>query len=307
MKKKITTALLIIGIGGALIAAGYMINGNSIHDTVRMISDYHNKAIIMEEDQEEYAWSSVDTNETPLPLNSTALRHLNIDVSYVVLKIIPHDKDSFTYTIAHNDGKIGASVQVQGNVLRITTKKHNKRLFNRPGINVRSPKTVITVNIPKNATFDTVDISTGTAIVLLEGFTAIDSFDLNIGVTKANIKNITGSNVTINTGVGETVFKDCTFKDTVMETGIGETTFEGKFLGNLEINTGIGETTLQIEGKKDDYSFNITSGIGSVTVNGSSISGIFGSDLAMHNSAAAHTIYITTGIGAVNIDFTKST
>lgn len=310
MKRRIRTAFAIIGFGALLIIIG-MLMGGSIKKT--FYDEYRNEAWCM--DGEEFSMDdentdialSADRHETQLATSTSALNRLKADVSYITLRIIPHDKQVVTYSISNNTKRIGASVQVEGNTLMISTKKNRKRnwLFGWNRENKGRTKTVITVNIPQNTQFDTTDINIGAGSLVLDGFTASQRFTLNTGTGEIDIKNITASNADIKTGVGKTVFHNCSFTDTVMNTGVGETSFDGKLFKDIEINAGIGEIDMCINGKKDDYSIDITSGIGSVLVNGTSSNGLIRTIIEENNHTASHNIRVKAGIGEVNITFTE--
>ena len=249
---------------------------------------------------------STDTHETQLTATASALNRLKVDVSYVTLRIIPHDKPSVTYSIANNTKKIGASVQIEGDTLIISTKKERKWnwLFGWSHDIIGRANIVITVKIPQNMLFDTADITIGAGSLILDGFTAHQRFTLDAGAGELDIKNITASNATIKTGVGETVFHSCNFTDTVMNTGVGETSFDGSIFKSLDINAGIGEVDMRINGKKDDYAIDAASGIGSILIDGRSATGI-DSTFRINNQNALHTIRVKAGIGEVNITFTE--
>ncbi|AIW89406.1 hypothetical protein JO41_05955 [Treponema sp. OMZ 838] len=307
MKRRIRTAFAIIGIGGLLIIIGILMGG-SVKKT--FYNEYHDEKWSMDEE-----WNmdnkntgialSADMHETQLPTSISALNRLKADVSYVTLRIIPHDKQSVTYSIMNNTKKMRASVQAEGNTLMISTEKERKwNWFFGWSPDIGRAKIVITVKIPQNMLFDTADINIGAGSLLLDSFTANQRFTLNAGAAAIDIKNITASNVDIKTGIGETVFRNCSFTDTVMNTGIGETSFDGKICKNLDINAGIGEIDMRINGKKDDYLINATSGIGSILIDGRSARGL-DSTFRINNQNALHTICVKAGIGKVNIRFAE--
>ena len=308
MKRRIRTAFTIIGIGGLLIIIGILMGG-SVKKTFYYNGCSDEKWCIDKEklsmDNENTSSAlSADTHETQLAANTSALSRLTVDVDYVTLKIQPHDKQSVTYSIMNNTKKMKASVQVEGNTLMISTEKERKwNWFFGWSHDIGRTKIVITVKIPQNMLFDTADINIGAGLLMLDGFTANQRFKLNTGAGEVDVKNIIASNVNIQTGVGETVFRNCSFTDTVMNTGVGETSFDGKIFKSLDIKAGIGEIDMRISGKKDDYSIDITSGIGSVLVNGTSGSGLMGNMIKENDRAASHTIRIKAGIGKVNIRF----
>ena len=308
MKRSIRTAFAIIGIGGLLIIIGILMGG-SVKKT--FYNEYHDEKWMMDEEwnkDDEYTDSilSADTHEVQLSANTSVLKQLKADVSYVTLRIEPHNKHSIVYSITNNTKKIGASVQVEGDTLMISTKNNRKwNWFSGwKGDRLGRSKTAITVKIPQNTLFDTANINIGAGLLILDGFTANQRFKLNSGAGKVDVKNITASNVNIETGVGETVFHNCSFTDTVMNTGIGETVFDGRIFTKLEINAGIGEIDMRINGKKDDYLINATSGIGSILIDGRSATGI-DSTFRINNQNALHTIRVKAGIGEVDIKFTE--
>ena len=298
MKRGIKTAFILIGIGGLLIIIGVMMGGSvkkTFYDEEWNI-DGENTSIAL----------SADMHEKQQASSASALNRLKADVSYVMLRIKPHDEQSVTYSITDNTKKVGASVYVEGNTLMISTKKNRKWnwLFGWNRDNIRHSKTVITVKIPQNTLFDTADINIGAGSLILDGFTATQRFTLNAGAGEIDVKNITASNVDIKTGVGETVFRNCSFTDAVMKTGVGETSFDGKIFKSLDIKAGIGEIDMRINGKKADYSVDAKSDIGSIFINGRKASGIR-STFRVTNQKARHTIGIKSGIGEINITFTE--
>ena len=290
MKRRIRTVFTIIGIGGLLIIIGILMGGNvkkTFYDNGYLDEGWcMDKEELSMDNENTSSALSTHTNETQLISDASVLKQLKADVSYAALRIEPHDKQSIAYSITNNTKRIGASVQIDGDTLVISTKKNHTWSwpFGWKGDRLGRSKTAITVKIPQNTLFDTANI--------------------NIGAGKVDVKNITASNVNIETGVGETVFHNCSFTDTVMNTGIGETVFDGRIFTKLEINAGIGEIDMRINGKKDDYLINATSGIGSILIDGRSATGI-DSTFRINNQNALHTIRVKAGIGEVNINFTE--
>ena len=308
MKRSIRTAFAIIGIGGLLIIIGILMGG-SVKKT--FYNEYCDEKWSMDEGfdmDDEYTDPalSADTHEVQLSANTSVLKQLKTDVSYVMLRIEPHNKHSIVYSITNNTKKIGASVHIEGNTLMISTKNNRKwNWFSGwKGDRLGRSKTAITVKIPQNTLFDTADINIETGSLILDSFTATQQFTLNVGAGEIDIKNIIASNVDIKTGVGETVFRNCSFTDTIINTGVGETSFDGRIFKSLDINAGIGEIDMRINGKKDDYLINATSGIGSILIDGRSATGI-DSTFRVNNQNTLHTIRVKAGIGQVNIRFTE--
>ena len=304
MKRRVKTALVIIGIGGLLIIIGVMMGGN----IKKTFYKYGDEGWNMDDEHKSVVLAT-DMHEVQLVSDSSIVKQLKADIAYAALRIEPHDKQSIDYSITNNTKRIGAAVQVEGKTLKISTKKNHKWHWNWlfGGWNAEKggrSKTVITVKIPQNIVFDTVSMNIGAASLILDGFTAAERFTLNTGAGEVTIKDITASNVNIKTGVGESTFQNCIFTDTVLNTGVGETSFEGKILKNLDINAGIGEIDMQINGKKTDYSINATTGIGSILIDGRNAAGI-DSTFRVNNQDSLHSIRIKAGIGEIAIKFTE--
>lgn len=320
MKRKIKNACIIIGLGGALILIGMMMGGGikkTVYKTLNhVLYGYTNEHFYGYADggwsmDDEVCSTTLlpDIPETELVPDISGIAQLKVDISHATLKIEPHDKRSISYSIVRNTKKLAASVNVQGNILKIETKKIKEGtgnwLFGWHRDRFKNTNTVITVKLPHDMIFESAHISAGATLLFLDGFTARDKFTLLTGAGVVEVNNITASHVNIETGVGKTMFQNCTFTDTTMQTGVGETSFDGKLFKNFDIETGIGKTNIRIDGKRSDYSIDITSGIGAVLVNGAASSGVMGANIKESNQHTAHTIYVKAGIGAIELNFTE--
>lgn len=276
MKKRITTALFIIGLGLTLVVIGCALGGN-LHDS--------NPA------SGEAASGTLG--------EGTTVRKLLIDTSFVSLTVKPHSKTTFEYTIS-SDPEIAASVGiVDRDVLKITSRRKNTFW----GWSHSKGKQ-ITVYVPRDAVFDQVSLSSGVGEVLLEGITAQNGLSLDTGVGEVELRSVTASKVTAHTGIGEVQFKDCVFTDTEIRSGIGELYFSGKLHGTTTISSGIGETTLRLQDKREDYVINVSAGIGEVSIDGKEVSsGILPNVSEAGNKA--HKLNIRSTMGEVSVRFNQ--
>lgn len=299
MKKKFHSALLLILIGGGLIGIGYLMGGKlrafSIGPVVGLNykgdSSYRNRNY------------SSSMSERILAESTESIKHLDVDISYASLEIITHNEQAVTYNIRNNTEKVDAAVELNNETLRIKTKKYKKPFFTWFGMEFdERTRPFITVRIPEHFLFETVDITSGIGEIFLNGFNAQNTFTLTTGIGRAEVNNITASNVNIQTGIGEVEFRNCIFTGTVMQTGIGEVTFEGNLLKQFDMDSGLGAADVRINGKKDDYTLKIDSGIGSVFVDGSRIGSIGGS-VYKESRTSDNKIHIRSGIGEVSLSF----
>ena len=121
MKRRVKTALVIIGIGGLLIIIGVMMGGN----IKKTFYKYGDEGWNMDDEHKSIVLAT-DMHEVQLVSDSSIVKQLKADVSHAALRIEPHDKQSIDYSITNNTKRIGAAVQVEGTTLRISTKKNHK-------------------------------------------------------------------------------------------------------------------------------------------------------------------------------------
>ena len=100
MKKRITTALSIIGLGLILVVIGCALGGN-LHDSEPALENAASGTLG----------------------DGAAVRKLLIDTSLVSLKVKPHDKAVFEYTISGEPEIIASVGIVDRDVLKITSRK----------------------------------------------------------------------------------------------------------------------------------------------------------------------------------------
>lgn len=276
MKKRILTALSIIGLGLMLVVIGCALGGN-LHDS--------------ESTSGEAASGTLGDGVT--------VRKLLIDTSLVSLTVKPHSKAVFEYTISGEPEIIASVSIVNRDVLKITSRKKNA-FWGRS-----YPKGKrITVYVPHNAVFDQVSLSAGVGEVLLEGITAQNGLSLDTGVGEVELRSVTASKVTAHTSIGTVRFKDCVFTDTEIRSGMGELYFSGKLHGTTTISAGVGEATLHLQDRREDYVINVSAGIGEVSIDGRQVSsGILPAVNETGNKA--HRLNIRSSIGEVSVRFDR--
>ena len=80
-----------------------------------------------------------------------------------------------------------------------------------------------------------------------------------------------------------------------ISTGIGDTKIDSLEVKDAKISAGIGKTTVGLKSKAEDYSIEVSKGIGSITLNGSSVS----DDDTI--GSGARKLDISGGIGSIEI------
>lgn len=80
---------------------------------------------------------------------------------------------------------------------------------------------------------------------------------------------------------------------------MGEFTFDGKITGKSKIDSGVGEIKVNLIDKKEDYTIDISKGIGTITLDGEKVE-----DNKKYENGD-NFLEINGGIGNINIKFGK--
>ena len=129
---------------------------------------------------------------------------------------------------------------------------------------------------------------------------AIQNLYLELGAGDVHIENIAVTQqIEINGGVGKTDLKSCKIKNLQANLGMGEFTFYGEITGKNTISSGIGEVKLNLINNKEDYTIDVSKGIGTVVLDGENVE----SDRKYGNGE--NYLDIDGGIGDININFEK--
>ena len=85
--------------------------------------------------------------------------------------------------------------------------------------------------------------------------------------------------------------------DLTLEMGMGELNLTAAVLGDSDLKFGVGESNVTLIGSKDDYKVDIEKGLGSITVDGNTVT-----DYGSSGNGQNH-IEIEGGVGAINLKF----
>lgn len=180
------------------------------------------------------------------------------------------------------------SVSEEEGVLKIVEKTKFARSYN--GAFLR-------LCIPDGMTFEDARIKTGASKLTAESFSA-NTLELKTGAGRAEFEHLAvAENANIKGGAGEIVVKDGIIHNLTLDLGVGELNMTAKLLGESELKFGVGESDLTLIGSRDDYSLDITRGVGNITVDGEN-SSFFANSTKVENY-----VKIQGGVGSTNIEF----
>lgn len=212
---------------------------------------------------------------------------LNIDVKVADVEIqtasdVSKDSEQGTVLVQmeYDENMQKLDVTEKDGILQISETGNARKL---QGI---SDSAKIVVQVAEGATIGSVQISTGVGDISMS---TEDTFSCGSFFAE--------------TGTGDVTFRNliCT-GDAQMQSGVGDVSTEGTFQGNVTMKSGTGDLKLDLTGDQDEFSYDLTSGVGDIVINhaevgGESVSGSY----KVKNQGAAQKIAMNTGVGDINV------
>ncbi len=213
------------------------------------------------------------------------IQSLKIDVSYTNLII----KNGNSLKIETNNNNI----KFNHNGKELELKEKNYRWLGS------TPKGDLIVYLPEDTEFEKIRISAGAGKISIEKLMTKD-LKLELGAGEASIKQLNVlESCNIDGGAGKVNIESGIINDFDLDMGVGETNINALLTGKSDIDAGIGNLNIMLNGSKEDYKINTEKGIGTVRIDGDSISNnqTFGN--------GDNLIKIDGGIGNISIKFNK--
>lgn len=194
----------------------------------------------------------------------------------------------------------GEVFSVESNLKNLTVKEDGSRLVikerKHATINYNG-KAVLNIVVPEDIVFEEVYIATGAGKVSIDTISS-DKLSMELGAGLVEIGELNAyKESSIEGGAGSVNIESGILNDLDMEMGVGEVVLKSELTGECEINQGIGAAKLTLLGNKYDYCIEVEKGIGSISVDGLSMSNneVFGT--------GSNEIEIHGGIGEIEISF----
>lgn len=201
---------------------------------------------------------------------------LDIGSSEVRIKTGTDDKIHVDDSRMKTENAVQKTLSDDGKTLEITTKMRSS--FK----NVRNVKGTLVIYLPKDYKFDQVDMEYGAATAEIDGLNA-KSLKIESGASGCTIKN-------------------ADIEELDVETGAGSLDFYGTVEKEVDIDCGAGRVTLNLEGKVEDYNYELDSSAGSVEIGEDIDLGGLSTEKSIDNGSK-RTIEISNGAGSVEIRF----
>ena len=201
---------------------------------------------------------------------------LDIGASEVRIKTGTDDKIHVDDSRMKTENAVQKTLSDDRKTLEITTKMRSS--FK----NVRNVKGTLVIYLPKDYKFDQMDMEYGAATAEIDGLNA-KSLKIESGASGCTIKN-------------------ADIEELDVETGAGSLDFYGTVEKEVDIDCGAGRVTLNLEGKVEDYNYELDSSAGSVEIGEDIDLGGLSTEKSIDNGSK-RTIEISNGAGSVEIRF----
>ena len=161
----------------------------------------------------------------------------------------------------------------------------------------------IVLYIPKDSEFENISISVG-AGRLNAGDLKGREMSLDLGAGKFNGGWLSvKEDLEISIGAGSCNIGRFETRSFAADCGAGSLTAEGSFEQSAEMNCGVGKHELTLDGKEQDYNYEIDEALGQVVIGGQHFSGL-DNDKSIDNKADKD-LEISNGMGQTTIMFKK--
>lgn len=155
----------------------------------------------------------------------------------------------------------------------------------------------LTLYVPSDIIFDSIDIETGAAKMIV-GTLSANTIELVLGAGDVQIGMLNASSgASIKGGAGKINVASGIINNLDIEVGAGKLDLTARVLGDSEFEFGVGESNITLIGNKEEYKVDIEKGIGSITIDGSVVTG------TSSIGNGSNCIDIEGGVGAINLNF----
>ncbi len=160
-----------------------------------------------------------------------------------------------------------------------------------------NPKIVITV--PESFQAESFQIEVDAGDVQIDSINAKEG-EISVGAGRVTVDHIKIENESrYSVDAGKMTLNDVDLKDINLSCGVGQVTVKGKLTGNNDISCDLGDIELYLEGDSKDYSYDINSDIGNITVDGRK----YYNGLSSIDNETGNNLNLDCGIGKITVDF----
>lgn len=219
------------------------------------------------------------------------VKELDIEVGGCSLITKSSGDDSF-YVEAQNIGKFQCFVE--GDTLYVKSITSSRR-WNQ----LKNSR--ITLYVPDGCSFEEADIELGAGVLEFEELSAKQA-SLVVGAGQIKISRAKVHELEVNVGLGQIVLQDMDVAELEAEIGMGELEARGAITEKADISCSMGNVEMTIDGREEDFNYDLQGGMGNMDVGGMKHSGL-GFERSTNNGAAKK-MTLECSMGNVSVRFT---
>ena len=129
----------------------------------------------------------------------------------------------------------------------------------------------------------------------------LDKIDINMSAGKTKIENLKAKKVDIDTAAGDLSVNHIECHDFDLDASMGKTTIKYLDAQKIDVDSGMGDVKMLLKGHENDYNYNITVGLGKVSVGSESFSGIVKHG-AYDSDESIRKLDVDCGLGNIDIE-----
>jgi hypothetical protein len=127
----------------------------------------------------------------------------------------------------------------------------------------------------------------------------LNELTINMGAGRFTAAKLNSITTDIKVGAGDLRIYDLTTDEINIDCGVGNAEINGTVNNKGYIKSGIGNVSLGLKGNEKDYNYDLTLGIGEVTLNSKSLAGM--GNKIVNNTSSNKNFKIESGIGKISL------
>lgn len=238
-------------------------------------------------DKSEKVWQG-DVNK--IKIADSEIRDLDLEVGGSYLCIEQSDDNAY-YVEYEGAGK--SQAYAKGNDLYI-------KVMNTSDLDFSEKENCFTVYVPKDAKLENVKIELGAGVMKLDGLRA-DEMKIEIGAGQIVASDLATDDMKLSIGAGDMNLQSAKLGETKIEVGAGNCTIQGAISDDIKAECSMGNITLKLEGREEDFDYELECVSGNLVVGDSEYSGL--SDSTEVDNGASQKMDLQCVMGNIEVVF----
>ena len=219
-----------------------------------------------------------------------------IHVKYGEVLVLDSDTDQIEISVdAPKRNKYECRKEGDTLILKDQTSRH----FLRTGI--RNETVTVTICIPEGKLFDEVELSTNAGSVTLTHALSAEEIDLSVDAGELTAETVMASGeLSLDVGAGRMEIGQFAAAALDAECGMGEFDLCGTVAREACAKCGMGQIDLTLNGREEEYNYEISCGMGDVSVNGDRATSGLSAKRTINNGAEKN-VKLDCGMGRIDM------